>query len=227
MKKIYLLLAAAALSMSSQAREFTFYLGDKVIANNETVNFTDLQVVDYGDYTEVTMKPDLYVMSDVFTNTVNITADCTSGQEIMLCAGGSCQQGTTVTKKGVTLQTNKKLPLEFDYYCELDPGQEVPTVTTVIEAVDTEFPETKKSFTIVMSNNSGSITVIENAKELRFTEAGLEYNLSAPATLNLYNVDGQLVKSAALSGAGTLAVDVAAGIYVYTLGDKSGKIYIK
>ncbi len=227
MKKFYLVLCSTLLCFASQARELTFYIGDTPIENGATVEFTDINVEDYGDYKEVTMAPALYVSTDLFTNALSVTATCTSGQTIQLCAGGNCQAGTTVTKSNVTISTNQKLPLQFEYIAELDGDEEVPVVTAKIEAQDGTYEATYKSYTIVMGKQTG-VTLIENSPELTYAEGAFEYNLTAPEAFALYNTVGLQVLGAQLEGHGTLAADgLTAGIYVYTLGSKTGKIYVK
>ncbi len=227
MKKIYTALAALMVAASMHAGELTFYLGDEPIAAGSTLNFTDIEVTDYGDYKEVLMDPDLYVSSNIFTTTLSVTATCTSGQSIQLCAGGSCEGGTTVTKKDIKVQTNEKLALRFDYVGELDADEPIPTVTATIEAQDGADESTHTSFTIVMGQTAG-LTVIENSADLYFNGSAIVYSLDAPAAFSLYNAEGRCVLDTVLTGEGSLTTDgMAAGIYVYTLGTRTAKIFIK
>lgn len=162
MKKI-LIAAAMLCAMTASARELTFYIGDTPIENGSTIEFSDFKVETYDDgYRGVTMAPELFVSSDIFTEKVSITAECTSGQTIQLCAGGNCMAGTKVTKNNVTLKTDTKLPLMFDYVNnDIEPGAEVPKVTAVISAQDGDFADTFKSFTIVMAEKAalGNVSV--------------------------------------------------------------------
>ena len=227
MKKLYLIACAAMLGLTAQAREFTFFMGNTPVTPGTTVTFEKIEITDEGGYFSVMMDPDLYVSSDIFTNTAVIKATCTSGQGINLCAGGSCSSGTTVTKENVTISTNQKVPLKYDFIGEYDTVEEIPTVISEIEATDAKYPEVKASFTIVMGRNAG-VTVIENSPELRFNGSALEYDLAAPATLALFNATGTQVLSAQLEGRGTLSTtDLEAGIYVYSLNGKTNKIYIR
>lgn len=227
MKKLYPVLAALLLAGSMQARELTFYLGDEPIAAGTTLNFTGIEVTDYGDYKEVLMEPDLYVSSDIFTTALSVTATCTSGQPIRLCAGGNCVGGVTVTKKDIKVQTGEKLPLRFDYVGELDADEAIPTVTATIEAQDGTDESTHKSFTIVMGQSAG-LTLIENSADLYFNGSAIVYSLDAPSVFRLYTAEGLCVLETSLEGEGTIATEgMAAGIYVYTLGSKTAKIFIK
>lgn len=227
MKKLYLILCGAMLCISAQARELTFWYGDTPIADGSTINFTDIEVIDNGTYKEVHMEPELYLSTDIFSSEITVTATCTSGQVIELCAGGSCTAGTSVTKENVVISTNEKKELRYDYKADLDIDEEVPTVIATIEAQDGTFTQTRKSFTIVMGE-SAAINSIESLSDFRFTDAGLEYDLDSASTFALYAVDGRLAMKATLSGRGTLSTSsLAKGIYIYSIGGTSGKIYIK
>ena len=227
MKKFYLLLAGALMCMSAQARELTFYLGDQAITPGTTVTFNNPQVTDHGDYFEVKMAPDLYLSTNLFSNTIEITADCTSGEQIQICAGGSCQMGESVTKKNVTINTNQKLDLEFHYSGEFDAGEAIPTVTTKFDAYDGESEESRTSFTLVMGPTTG-LTIIRDSAELTFDGHQLVYNISGSSELVIADTDGRSVINTTVSGEGSLSTEgLAEGIYIYRLGNKSGKIYIR
>lgn len=227
MKKLYLTLLGAALAFGATARELTFYYGDNVIQSGSTITFDGVEIDDYGDYYEVTMEPKLYLATDIYSNTIEVKATCTSGQTIQLCAGGNCMKGVSVTKSGVKLNPGTKLNLQFDYVDELDAGVPVPTVTTVIEAVDTKHTETAKSFTIVMGQNA-SVEVIQNQSEITVTKAGIVYTLSEPLHFALFNITGKQIVSTTVSGTGMIPADgLAKGIYVYRAGKHSGKIIVK
>ncbi len=227
MKKFYIFLCAAALGLTATARELTFYYGDKVIAPGETVYFNDLKVEDYGNFKEVAYEPQLFITTDIFTNKLIVVAECTTGQQIQMCAGGLCSMGEKVEKKDITVSPNTKLPLQFDCYLELEADETAPTISTTFTAQDGTYAETLKSFVLVMGENA-SVTLIEIDNQLKYTAAGLEYNISAPTAFALYTIDGRKVLSAELQGTGTLSTSgLQAGIYVYSLGNKTAKIFIQ
>lgn len=234
MKKFYLILCGLALAAGAQARSLTFSLGSEKIAPNSTVEFRNITVeeLEPGGPKLVEMKPEIFLTSDIFTSSVEVTAACTNSHQIQLCAGGQCEKGVSVTKKNVQLKTNVPLNIQFDYNEELGPDVEVPEVVTDITAVDTKYPDTKISFTIVMNPKSG-LTLIENGSLLRATSAGLEYNLgNAAATLALYDLTGSRLINSRIEGTGTLShTRLRPGIYVYSIQGKgiksTGKIYIR
>ena len=228
MKKLYITLAAALLGVASmQARELAFYMGEEKIATGEEVKFNEIEKEVIPGGFEVTMAPELYLWSDFLSNTIQITAKCTSGQEIQMCAGGDCMKGKEVVKKNIEIKANSKLDLKFDYMAEIE-GETIPEVVTEFEAYDTNYTNTKVSFTLVMNSESGALTVIKNNASFRAVAGGIEYSLDAPAAVELYSITGRKVLSAHLEGNGTLSTaSLPKGIYVYTLGDKSGKLYIR
>ena len=227
MKKLYLAMLAMLLCFGvAEARKLTFYIGKTAITPGETVSFEDIAVDDYGDYREVTMAPELYLTSDIYSSKINITAKCTSGQSIQMCAGGACAMGETVTKENITIQSNAFLELKFDYIVELEGDEAIPVVVTEFSAVDTAYPETAVTFTLVMGEKGG-VTLIENNADLVAVEGGIQYNVEQPTTLEIVDIQGRKVAEATVNGFGFLPIDAPAGVYVYTFGENSGKIYIK
>ena len=136
-------------------------------------------------------------------------------------------RGSEIVKNNVEVESKSKLYLKFEYREEIE-GETIPEVVTEFEAYDTNYPNTKVSFTLVMNSESGALTVIKNNASFRAVAGGIEYSLDAPATVELYSITGRKVLSAHLEGNGTLSTaSLPKGIYVYTLGDKSGKLYIR
>lgn len=226
MKKFLTVIAALALCFTAQARGLKFYIGDQEITPGTTVYFNDIEVVDEGSFVTVKMAPELFVVSDIYTSKLMVRATCTSGQEVQLCAGGNCVAGTTITKTNIKVQANQKLPLVFDYVAEYDNADQIPVVTTEIEAQDGDYEETHISYTIMMGTK-GSVTVVENPAGLRFAAGALVYDLAGSQSLSVADTEGRTVFTARLSGSGSMPCNLPSGFYVYTLGNKSGKIYIK
>lgn len=230
MKKLYIMFAGLALATSVQARELNFYLGDKVIENNTELTFNELEVTDGPRGTvKVKMAPDLYLGTDTYSSKISITSACTSGQTISLCAGGLCENGTSVTKT-VTLQSGGKVALQFDFEGTFDSTDEIPAVVTDFTAQDGDREETRKSFTLVMNSEAG-VTVIENYNSFQPVKGGIEYSVAAPTRVCLYSIVGLKVLETTVDGSGILSTSAfPAGIYVYTLegsAARSGKIYLR
>lgn len=225
MRKFYLMMLAGLCGLAAQAIELTFWIGNQKITPGETIEFNDVTVTDMETYKEVTMKPSLYLSTNIYSSSLTVKATCTSGQTIQMCAGGRCQGGVSVTKEKVTVQTGQKFPLEFDYIGELDLDEPVPTVTTLLEAEDTTEPGSKIAFTIVMSEKGASLSRVEAADGLTAVAGGIAYDVEGNALLSVYSADGLEAFSAKVSGSGT--VNLPAGLYIATLDGKTTKILVK
>lgn len=220
-----MILSCAIAFVNAQALELSFWLGNQKIEPGSTVEFNNATVVDYGTYKEVTMKPELTLSSNIYSSSITVVAECTSGQSIQMCAGGVCRGGKTVTKEKVTVRTGEKLDLGFDYVGEFDPGEAIPVVTTHFTAEDTTEPGSKVEFVLVMSEGSASLIEIEAAEGLEPVKGGVRYDVTGEKQLSLYNLEGVCVFTATLSGSGV--AEVPAGLYLYSLGNTSGKILVK
>ncbi|MDE6367806.1 MAG: hypothetical protein K2K94_01050, partial [Muribaculaceae bacterium] len=194
---------------------------------NQTVKFTDIDVVTYDedDYKEVKMDPKLSLSTDIYSSNIKITATCTSGQSIQMCAGGTCRGGESVTKEKVTVRPNQKLDIGFDYSDEFDLDEPIPTVVTVIEAEDVTESGSKVQFIIEMGEEGASVTAIEVFDDIKAVEGGIAYKSSGNCALRIVNILGVNVYSANVSGEGV--INLPKGLYVYTFGKRSGKIYIR
>lgn len=229
MNKIYTTLLALSLAGSATAMELTFYIGDKAVTTGSTVNFSGVEKEDFGDYFEVKMDPKLSLGTDAYSNAIQVTADCTSGQKIQMCAGGACEAGKTVVKSNIRLQAGEKVNLQFEYLDELDAGTAIPTVTTHFKAVVPEYPETLREFVLVMSEEGAGIANIDaNGETVCLTPVGLYYNIAAPATADLYDICGKRVLNTKVNGEGVISLSsLPKGIYIYRIASKTGKIIVK
>ncbi len=226
MKKILLLLAAAAVYCSAGAVELSFWLGNQKITPGQTVQFNDIKVDTYDSWKEVYMSPKIYLSSDAYLENVKVTADCTSGQTIQMCCGGNCTPGVTVTKKNLTISGGSKLDLEFDYInYDMDLDETIPTIVTVFEAVVEDDESIKAQFVLEMNKQSAALSKIELNNGVKAVAGGLTYNAAETAALSIYSITGMTVFNANVSGEGT--VKLPRGLYVYSFGGCTGKIYIR
>ena len=225
MKKFFLSFACVCAFLSANAIQLSFWLGDQKITPGQTVEFTDITVNTDEGYKDVKMKPDLYLQSSIFSSDIKIAATCTSGQEIAMCAGGMCMSGENVTKTNITINTNEKLPLEFDYIGDFDLDEEVPTVTTLLEAEDVTEPGSKIQFIISMGEKNAAVTAIELFDDLKAVDGGVAYKTEVECNLTVATLAGVSVYSANVSGDGL--VNLPQGLYIYNFGERTGKIYIR
>lgn len=231
MKKFYLLLTALLVAGVAKAN-LTFYLGDTKIEPNSTVTFNEVQK-EFVGFWNVMIAPKIYVESDIFSNKINVNATCTTGQSIQMCYGG-CQAGTSVDKT-VKANAKNKVDLEFEFIGEFDNEADIPTDITIhFTAQDGNKLATKLEFDLILNSDKASLTLVEsNAKPVRYTSAGLEYNLDGRANVALYDITGRQVLNFAAEGQGTVNThSLHTGIYLYSVRTASGakhtgKIYVK
>ncbi|MDE6301893.1 MAG: T9SS type A sorting domain-containing protein [Muribaculaceae bacterium] len=230
MKKL-LLLSATLVALTSQARELTFYLGETAVKPGEKVVFTDVQKEPAGAGFDVVMAPELYLHSDLVTSNVTVKAECTSGQKIQMCAGGDCMSGTTVTKEKVRIESDQKIPLEFEYMAYAADEEAIPTVITNFTAVDPKYPNTEVTMTLEMNPNGGTATVSVTSVELVAVNGGLSYKVESPATLSLIDITGRTILRQSVSGEGFISTaSLPRGLYIYRLAGSSvlsGKLQLR
>jgi len=228
MKKLYLTLAMALLTIAAQAKELTFSMGETQITPESTVYFDDIEIETYDGGMTIIMDPKISLKSDVAANNIIVKAECTSGHTIQLCAGGACEMGASVTKTGVTIGAGEKLPIMFEYMgLDLAPDTEIPTIETNIIAKYEGDNDSMVSFTIVMGKDVNGLAVFETPKSLKCTGRTIEYDLNETTPLTLYSTDGKTALKESLSGNGSLSTsNLRPGIYIYTLGKEKGKLYI-
>ncbi len=226
MRKLYLFLACLA-AFSAQAVSLKVYMGDKEITPGSTAYFSDYQAEEYeSGVWDIKMDPKLYVESDFTTNNVSVTAVCTSGHNIQMCAGTNCQIGETVVKDNLTLRKGQKFALEFEYMNMEYEGATVPDVVTKFTVTGADSGPIE--FTVVMGPSAALVSRVEMSDEIRLTSAGIEYGLTSAKDFALYTVDGICVMKASLEGNGLLPTNgLVKGVYLYTLDGHSGKIFVK
>lgn len=230
MKKL-LLLAAALISLSAQARELTFYLGETAIKPGEKVEFTGVTLEQAGTGFDVVMAPELYLHSDIVTSNVTIKAECTSGQSIQMCAGGNCMAGTTVTKTGVRIASDQKLPLEFEYMDYVASEKDVPEVITTFTAVDPKYPDTQVTMVVEMKHNAGVGSVSVSVSEVTVTKGAINYKVDSPSVLSIVDITGRTVMRRDIADEGSVdTTSLPCGLYIYRLtgaATRSGKFQIR
>lgn len=232
MKKFYLLLASLLIAGVANA-SLTFYIGDKKIEPNTTLTFSDIKKEFVGEW-NVTMAPQLYIESDIFTNRLSITSTCTTGQVIQMCAGGKCEMGESVKKTGITARPDTKIPLEFEFMGTFANETDIPTNISVhFSAQDGVETSTLIEFDLIMNPDGSGLTLVESTRPVRYTSAGLEYNLTGRAVITLYDITGRQVLNANAEGQGTVNTHtLPAGLYLYSVRNAggtrlTGKIYVK
>lgn len=219
---------SAAAALTAQAVTLTFSVNGQKVTPGSTVYFADYSAEEYETGVwDIEMAPEVSIESDFFTNKVTVTAQCTSGDAIQMCAGGTCEKGETVVKENLTLRKGSPLDLQFEYLNGEYEGATVPDVTTKFTAVNgTDAPV---EFTLVMGPSAAGIESVAVSKPaVKVVRGGISYNCPKAAAFALYSITGQQVMSGTLSGQGIVSTaSLPAGIYIFTAGTVSGKIVVK
>lgn len=211
------------------------------IANAKTINFIEEEsgnVIPSGstytssNYEDIVVQrlydPKISVLCDE-SMTVEMTAECTTGQTIMLCLGGNCVAGTTVTKKNVQLLGGEPMPTQFEYMWM--EGEDLPElVSTNLDIKETGVlgGGASSSIVVVINTNTGAVSTLKVDDTFRYTNGVINYSVEKTSLVELYDTTGKCVLSREVSGNGTISTEgIATGIYMYRVGNKTGKIFVK
>lgn len=228
MKKIYAIAAGLLLAAGAQAQTLQFFVDGKEVTPNSTVEYTNVKIEDYGEEGfDYEFKPLVELVSST-SGTVTIIAESKTGEEISMCCGLQCETAVKVVKT-VQIAANSKLDLQFEHLDQtLDPNFVIPTVKAEISA---KMGAVATMFTLVMSPDGSSVTLIEGDADFRAVNGGFEYNLDGAAQVSLYNITGAKAGEWNVNGNGTISTEgLQKGVYVYTVSgasNKSGKVYVK
>lgn len=219
MKKILLLFAGVSMAVAANAVcVIDLYQGETLWNEGEHV-FSDVKIVDEGNYFEVTIDPDLSIVTDMSGVQATITAtSLTSGQVIQMCAGGLCESGESVTKS-VSLTANQKLPLQLEYYAQVLEESEIPSEVKVqLDVMDNVTDCGGSHYVIVMKNEQGSVEVIESNDGIYFEGRNLHYSVAKAGKITVYDFNGRAVLATAVNGIGVVDLSgLAKGVYTYVV----------
>lgn len=221
MKKFSILLACAAMALAANAQAVKFYYQGKPVETDKTLTFGDTEGDDFG----YMFKPEVFLKASTMA-TVRVKAECTTGQNVNLCFGGQCgKPSTTVESNPTNMMANELYALEYDYVSN-DPINEV--IKTNVSVIDDITEEVFSKITIVFDPAYASVNVIESDKAVSYYDGELIYNVEKAADFALFSTDGKRVISATVQGNGSFSTSsLAKGIYVYRLGNDTGKIIVK
>ncbi|MDE7181274.1 MAG: T9SS type A sorting domain-containing protein [Muribaculaceae bacterium] len=221
MKKIYALLACAAVALGTQAQNVKFFYQGHEIENGTTLVYSDQEEQGF-DYV---LAPAVTVVATA-SQQIKVVADCTTGQSIQLCIGGGCQSGTSVTSASFRANAGQSYDLEYEYF---SPVEITEIVSTDITVIDDLFGSTINKITLKFDPDAAGVKVTAvSAENVTVGNGALNYSVEAPTTLALYNTAGQEVYNATVREQGSVSTaSYAPGIYIYRLGSKTGKFVVK
>lgn len=222
MKKFYLLIAIAGLAFAGNAQNVKFYENGKEIPKNSTYTFNNVE----EDFSGLLLHPAITLKAEAST-TVKVSANCTTGQEIQLCFDGGCKAGVNVTSNPVTMTKGVSYNLDYKYEpMSFDPIEDV--ITSVITVTDNITNVTVNEITVTYDPNAGSVNAVVTDSDLSYTDGVIKYNVNQATSLSLYNAAGQIVAKSTANGSGEFSTALLpTGVYIYRLGNNTGKILVK
>lgn len=118
---------------------------------------------------------------------------------------------------------------------DFDPKTDLTVTNVEVQAWYNDSPSEVATAKVILTNKSqeelaGIADVTNDASAAITFNAGnvLNYNVAVPTKLALYTPAGTLVMSRTIASVGSLSLDsLTPGIYIYTAGNKSGKILVR
>lgn len=232
MKKLFtsMILLAAAVVASAQNYTVTAF-GDKTVKDGDVITCGFTEVIPNVIYN---FDPELELhVNAAATITVSASAESKNGLTPQFCGiTGGCQilNGITETRsKAFAAGAVENLQIDIvgasmTSRWNLD-GEVLPCTVTVSDGV------TSMTFTVNFTSidqDEAGIAPIKAGQSIRVSGKTLHYEVAAPAQLTLYTISGQTAVSRAVNGQGSLNLsNLPAGVYVYRVGSKTGKVVLR
>lgn len=240
MKKFFSLLAVALCSFTSVLAQVTVKNGDEVINNGDILTFYAKETIDEfgtGDtLVQINQKEPNFSLTQAGTMNITITARENALGHTQWCGiDGLCKD--ILSKSTTKTSSMMGLPVPMDLHAHFTLGQ----YDNYLFTVNVQFGLTNvMSFYINYVYNAEHATgiagVTANQAQVVFTGNALncQFANAASRTVQVYSLDGKLVKSVATSQAqATISLnDLQQGVYVYSVAEggqkvKSGKVVLK
>ena len=200
MKRLFTLMIVAAVTIAATAQSLAFKCDGKVINNGETYCSTGINET-YASLGWLYFEPKVHVVSAT-GGTVEVTAQSLDNKEIELCFGGTCVNGTNITKSSV-LKPNEEVDIQLHAN-----AQEAEKATYKVK-LTAKCGAMVSTITLVMSNDP-EVTSVEAIAN------------SADGVIDIYTIGGNKVASVR----GKADIDfpnLKKGTYIYkaTVGGKT------
>lgn len=173
MKRLFTLMIVAAVTIAATAQSLAFKCDGKVINNGETYCSTGINET-YASLGWLYFEPKVHVVSAT-GGTVEVTAQSLDNKEIELCFGGTCVNGTNITKSSV-LKPNEEVDIQLHAN-----AQEAEKATYKVK-LTAKCGAMVSTITLVMSNDP-EVTSVEAIAN------------SADGVIDIYTIGGNKVAS--------------------------------
>lgn len=223
MKKILTSLLMMAATLVASAQNFTVTaFGNQPVANGDNVKCGWTQNLGFANI----YNPELMVhLQKNATITVTANGAPVDGVNAQFCGiTGQCVQltGTPVTRSG-KYSAGDAVKLEVDVMMK-KVIRPLPVEVTVTDGLDV----IKFTVTFVADEQTSIAEVGNGGNWLKVNGRTLAYGVEGSSQLTLYTIAGQTALSRSVSGNGSISLSgVPAGVYIYRLADKTGKIVVK
>lgn len=190
----------AAVTIAATAQSLAFKCDGKVINNGETYCSTGINET-YASLGWLYFEPKVHVVSAT-GGTVEVTAQSLDNKEIELCFGGTCVNGTNITKSSV-LKPNEEVDIQLHAN-----AQEAEKATYKVK-LTAKCGAMVSTITLVMSNDP-EVTSVEAIAN------------SADGVIDIYTIGGN--KVASFRGKADIDIpNLKKGTYIYkaTVGGKT------
>lgn len=173
MKRLFTLMIVAAVTIAATAQSLAFKCDGKLINNGETYCSTGINET-YASLGWLYFEPKVHVVSAT-GGTVEVTAQSLDNKEIELCFGGTCVNGTNITKSSV-LKPNEEVDIQLHAN-----AQEAEKATYKVK-LTAKCGAMVSTITLVMSNDP-EVTSVEAIAN------------SADGVIDIYTIGGNKVAS--------------------------------
>lgn len=246
MKRIFTLITTALLALSAWADAPEFIFQDKATTNGETY-YAPYTVDDMG-FMKVYEQQSYLSLKGIKGKEVTLSVNADS--IIAVCGlTGQCINTKSDTRSAILGEGNDEIadgePITIDleihgegamvFDDSFDPSNDLPIVTIEAKAWYTDSPDDVATVKVILTNKTAeelagiADVVSDSSADITFISGNvLNYNISNPTKLEIYNTTGALVLSRKIASVGSISLDVLApGIYIYAAANKSGKILVR
>lgn len=228
MNKIFTSLMLMAAAFGAAAQSFTVSTPDgKTYADGDEVNCS-YSFSGYG----YDWEPGLQVTVDKETSPLggssfSVTVSASEPGVVRFCGlSTECAiLGSDPVTNSKSFKLGQTFPLSIDIYDY--PTKPEKTIVATVKITDgTETVNLKVNF---LPTEAAGIAEVEVGNgTLSFVGRTMHYGVEQPSKFSLYNISGRAVVDRTLSGAGSLSfASIPAGVYIYRLGTKTGKVLLK
>lgn len=220
MKKFNSVLAAVAMALVLPAMahaDLSFSVNGNPVTTGDSISVASPIVTPLGAMKMVKYQPEVLLASSFTASNIILRVKSVSGQQFQCCAGGQCEQSTSITKKNIYVEEGQPLDIQFEYSAMQAADTPVPTVSAKIEAQYYLEDESLQSFVITMSETAGIGVVPVKPSSVTPTADGLVYDLPGDGTVTVLSLTGSVITRARVTGTGILSLDIPSGIYLYRL----------